>query len=61
MKGRWVGVFTSKNNQIKIDFTENIAPKKWFMKPFVKSYYKKQQLQFIQDLKIRLNELEVNE
>ncbi len=38
MKGHWVGVFTSKNNQTKIDFTENIAPKKWFMKPFVKSY-----------------------
>ena len=38
MKGHWVGVFTSKNNQTKIDFTENIAPKKRFMKPFVKSY-----------------------
>lgn len=51
MKGHWIGVFTSKGNETQIDLTENVIPKKWFMKPFVKSYLKKQQMQFILDLK----------
>ena len=51
MKGHWIGVFISKGNETQIDFTENVIPKKWFMKPFVKSYLKKQQMQFILDLK----------
>ena len=51
MKGHWIGIFTDKRNETQIDFTENITPKKWFMKPFIKSYLKKQQKQFILDLK----------
>ncbi len=51
MKGHWTGVFTSKENETQIDFTENVIPKKWFMKPFVKSYLKKQQMRFVFDLK----------
>lgn len=51
MKGHWVGVFTSSGNGTLIDFTENVIPKKWFIKPFVKSYLKKQQKQFVVDLK----------
>ena len=51
MKGHWIGIFTSKGTGTQIDFTENVIPKKWFMKPFVKSYLKKQQRQFVLDLK----------
>ena len=51
MKGHWIGIFTDKWNETKIDFTENVIPKKWFMKPFVKTYLKKQQKQFVLDLK----------
>ena len=51
MKGHWTGVFTSKGNETQIDFTENVIPKKWFMKPFVKSYLKKHQMRFVFDLK----------
>lgn len=51
MKGYWVGIFTSRGTDTEIDFTENVTPKKWFMKPFVKSYLKKQQTQFVLDLK----------
>lgn len=51
MKGHWVGIFTSRGTDTEIDFTENVTPKKWFMKPFVKSYLKKQQTQFVLDLK----------
>ena len=51
MKGHWIGVFTSKGGETEIDFTENIVAKKVFMKPFVKTYLKKQQEQYISDLK----------
>lgn len=51
MKGHWIGIFTPKGNQTEIEFTEDVQAKKWFMKPFVKSYLKKQQAQFVEDLK----------
>ena len=51
MTGHWIGVFTAKGNETHIDFTENVTPKKWIMKPFVKIYLKKQQKQFVLDLK----------
>lgn len=51
MKGHWTGLFTQKGSQTEIDFTENVTAKKFFMKPFVKSYLKKQQSQYILDLK----------
>ena len=51
MKGHWIGVFTDKGNETEIDFTEFVEAKKWFMKPFVKSYLKKQQAQFVADIR----------
>ena len=51
IKGHWTGVFTQKDGQTEIEFTEDIAAKKFFMKPFVKLYLKKQQSQYISDLK----------
>ena len=51
MKGHWIGVFTDKGNETEIDFTEFVEAKKWFMKPFVKSYLKKQQARFVADIK----------
>lgn len=51
MKGHWVGIFTSKDDETEIDFTEYVTAKKFFMKPFIKSYLKKQQTQFISDLR----------
>ena len=41
MSGHWIGIFTAKGNETQIDFTENVTPKKWIMKPFVKIYLKK--------------------
>ena len=55
MKGHWIGVFTQKDGQTEIDFTEDVTAKKVFMKPFVKSYLKKQQSQYISDLKKELS------
>ena len=51
MKGHWIGIFTSKDDKTEIDFTEQVTAKKFFMKPFVKSYLKKHQTQFVMDLK----------
>lgn len=56
MKGHWTGIFTASGNETQIDFTENVIPKKWFMKPFAKFYLQKQQKQFILDLKKALKE-----
>ncbi len=50
MKGRWVGVFTSKGEETEVSFTEYVTAKKRFMKSFVKAYLKKQQARFIADL-----------
>ena len=54
MLGHWTGLFSAQDNTVSIEFTEDVTPKKIFMKPFVKAYLKKQQLQYISDLKIEL-------
>lgn len=50
MKGHWTGVFTEINGATQIDFTEDINAKKFYLKPFVKMYLKKQQSKYIADL-----------
>lgn len=51
MTGHWVGKFTAKGDRTEIEFTEEVTAKKFFLKPFVKMYLKKQQAQFVEDLK----------
>ena len=51
MKGHWIGIFTDKGNETEIDFTERVEAKKLFMKLFVKSYLRKQQAQFVADIR----------
>ena len=50
MTGHWTGIFTAKGDETEIDFTEQVEAKKLLMKPFVKSYLKKQQIQFVADI-----------
>ena len=50
MKGHWTGIFTARGDETEIDFTECVEVKKLLMKPFVKSYLKKQQAQFVADM-----------
>ena len=50
MKGHWTGIFTVKGDETEIDFSEQVEAKKLLMKPFVKSYLKKQQIQFVADI-----------
>lgn len=54
MKGHWTGVFEEKNGQTEIIFIEDVTAKKLIMKPFVKSFLKKQQEQYVSDLKSAL-------
>lgn len=51
MTGHWIGVFTDKDGQTEVDFTEDIVPKKLIMKLFMKVFLHKQQEQYISDLK----------
>ena len=51
MKGHWIGIFHSDGGRTEIAFTEEVTAKKVVMKPFVKAYLKKQQAQYVKDLK----------
>lgn len=51
MSGHWSGIFGEIDRRTEIVFTEDVTAKKWFMKPFVKVFLRKQQEQYIADLK----------
>ena len=51
IKGHWTGLFTPKGHDTEICFTEQVAVKNFFMKPFIKFYLRKQQALFVSDLK----------
>jgi len=51
MKGHWTGLFSWDGEKTTVEFTEDVTAKKAIMKPFVKAYLKKQQAQYIADLK----------
>ena len=51
MYGHWTGIFSSEGGVTTIDFTEDVTAKKWFMKPLIGVYLKKQQALYITDLK----------
>jgi len=50
IQGHWLGLFSEDNGKIILNFTENIIAKKWFLKPFLSKYLKKQQQRYIKDL-----------
>ena len=55
MRGHWTGMFFEKDGKTFIDFTEDVTPKKFIMKPFIKGYLKKQQAMYVADLKQALS------
>lgn len=55
MSGRWYSKFTSANNKTIVEFTEELTAKKAMPSFLIKMYIKKQQRQYIKDLKKRLN------
>lgn len=60
IKGHWSGIFSPNGELTSIEFTENVTAKKFFMKPLVKGYIKKQQALYINDLKRALSLLSDN-
>ena len=58
MKGHWIGIFHNRGSKTEIEFIEEVNVRKIWMKPFVKTYLKKQQAQFVQDLKTRLEKIQ---
>lgn len=51
MKGHWIGVFSDRNGQTEIEFTEDVTAKKLIMKPFLKLFLKRQQELYVSDLR----------
>lgn len=51
IKGHWTGLFTQEDGHTRLELTEDVTAKKFFMRPFVKAYLKKQQGQYVADLK----------
>lgn len=51
MKGHWTGIFCTHNGNTEIEFIEDVTPKKLIIKPFIKSFLKKQQILYLSDLR----------
>lgn len=56
MRGHWTGIFTQKGENTELSFTEDVTVRKFFMKPFVKAFLKKQQAAFLRDLSKELGD-----
>lgn len=54
LSGHWTGVFTKTETGTTVVFTETVNAKKFFLKPFVKMFLKKQQRAYISDLQKHL-------
>lgn len=54
LTGHWTGLFTQKESYTQLEITEEVTPKKWIMKFFVKAFLKRQQAQYVADLKREL-------
>ncbi|MDF9824107.1 hypothetical protein M2475_000457 [Breznakia sp. PF5-3] len=57
IKGHWSGRFIEKGEQTEIIFTEDVTAKKLIIKPFIKSYLKKQQNKYISDLQEKIDRI----
>ena len=55
MNGHWIGVFSEENNHTRIEFTEQVTVRKFFLKPLLKFYLRKQQRKYVSDLKEELH------
>lgn len=55
LSGRWYGKFTNANNKTLVEFTEELSAKKAMPTFLIKMYVKKQQRQYVKDLKKRIN------
>ena len=54
IRGHWTGIFTAQGDKTRVAFTEQISVRKFWMKPFIKGYLKRQQALYLEDLKAYL-------
>ncbi len=50
MSGAWEGIFAAEEGGTRLTCTETIAAKRWWMRPFVPSYLRRQQRRYLADL-----------
>lgn len=51
MAGHWTGIFTAQGAETLLDIAQSIRLKKFYMRPFVGFYLRKQQARFVSDLR----------
>lgn len=51
MTGHWKGIFLEKDDSTVVEFTEEVTAKRFFLKPFLEIFLKKQQKRYMEDLK----------
>lgn len=51
MKGHWTGIFIERDGETEATFIEDVTARKWIMKLLVKLFLKRQQNQYISDLR----------
>ena len=56
LRGHWAGTFSARPGGTVLCFTETVSVKRPFLKPFVKTYLKRQQRRFLKDLRNALQD-----
>ena len=54
MSGSWEGVFEAVEGGALLTCTETVTAKRWWMRPFVPGYLKRQQKRYLEDLRKKL-------
>lgn len=54
MSGSWEGIFEKAADGARLTCTETVAAKRWWMRPFVPGYLKRQQKRYLDDLRREL-------
>lgn len=57
MEGRWSGTFTEIATGCEVCFVEELQVHNWILRLFAKTFIKKQQRQYSQDIKQKIEEL----
>lgn len=54
MSGSWEGIFEAAEGGTRLTCTETVAAKRWWMRPLVSGYLKRQQQLYLDDLRKKL-------
>ena len=54
MSGSWEGIFETAENGTRLHCTETVNARRWWMRPFVPGYLRRQQRRYLDDLRREL-------